>query len=71
MPSKYFCGVLIIFCLPRSCGEENVKPVSVSGSCGEVPRWIRGSLVQNGPGKFSFGSSVFRQVQTCRHVSDV
>ena len=48
-----------------------MKPVSVSGSCGEVPRWIRGSLVQNGPGKFSFGSAVFRRVQTPRHVSDV
>ena len=29
---------------------------------GDVPDWISGSLVQNGPGKFYFGSDVFRHL---------
>ena len=29
---------------------------------GTIPAWISGSLVQNGPGKFYFGSSVFQHL---------
>ena len=45
----------------RSCQEENIKPISGS-KFGIIPNWIRGSLVQNGPGKFTFGSDIFKHL---------
>ena len=29
---------------------------------GEIPEWLEGRLIQNGPGKFSFGSDVFNHL---------
>ena len=45
----------------RSCQEENMKPL-LGNKYGLIPNWINGSLVQNGPGKFSFGSDVFKHL---------
>ena len=45
----------------RSCQEENIKPLS-GNKYGLIPNWISGSLVQNGPGRFSFGSDVFKHL---------
>ena len=50
--------MIILF---RSCQEENIKPIS-GNKYGIIPNWIGGSLVQNGPGKFSFGSDVFKHL---------
>ena len=46
---------------PRTCLEENYQPVRGRRE-GIIPAWISGSLVQNGPGKFYFGSSVFHHL---------
>ena len=29
---------------------------------GEIPEWLEGRLIQNGPGKFSFGNDVFNHL---------
>ena len=29
---------------------------------GKIPEWLEGRLIQNGPGKFSFGSDVFNHL---------
>ena len=42
----------------RTCLEENFTQVKGKRE-GVIPDWINGSLVQNGPGKFTFGSDVF------------
>ena len=45
----------------RTCLEENYQPVRGRRE-GTIPAWVTGSLVQNGPGKFYFGSSVFQHL---------
>ena len=45
----------------RSCQEETTIPQSGLRT-GNIPAWLSGSLVQNGPGKFSFGSDVFKHL---------
>lgn len=35
--------------------EEVVAPVPAPASSGEVPAWLNGSVIRNGPGQFSYG----------------
>ena len=43
----------------RSCLQEFQTPVPADKITGIIPKWLTGSLLQNGPGKFSYGSDVF------------
>ena len=45
----------------RSCQEETQHP-TIGIRTGDIPDWLSGSLVQNGPGKFSFGSDVYKHL---------
>ena len=45
----------------RSSQEDTSHPVPGHRS-GDIPCWLNGSLVQNGPGKFSFGSDVYKHL---------
>uniref|UniRef100_A0A1B0GMU1 Uncharacterized protein n=1 Tax=Phlebotomus papatasi TaxID=29031 RepID=A0A1B0GMU1_PHLPP len=45
----------------RSCEKEILQPIhgKITGS---IPKWIRGSLLRNGPGNLKFGSSTFEHL---------
>jgi len=45
----------------RTCQEDTPNPV-VGQRTGHIPEWLSGSLVQNGPGKFSFGADVYKHL---------
>ena len=47
----------------RSCAREEEEAVAGSRS-GTIPPWLSGSLVQNGPGRWGWGS------QTYHHLFD-
>jgi len=42
----------------RSCLKEELVPISGTRT-GQLPAWLAGSLVQNGPGNFQFGDQTF------------
>jgi len=44
----------------RSCTGD--QPETAGQLTGNIPTWLSGSLIQNGPGKFSFGSDVFKHL---------
>jgi carotenoid isomerooxygenase len=46
----------------RSCIEEVAKPKKAKKLTGVVPMWLKGDLLQNGPGKFYFGNDVFQHL---------
>jgi carotenoid cleavage dioxygenase-like enzyme len=45
----------------RSCDHEITEPVEGIVS-GEIPTWINGSLLRNGPGKLGFGGNSFKHL---------
>jgi len=45
----------------RTCLEELSVPVQGLRE-GRIPEWLEGRLIQNGPGKFSFGRDVFNHL---------
>ncbi|XP_067827008.1 carotenoid-cleaving dioxygenase, mitochondrial-like isoform X1 [Heptranchias perlo] len=38
--------------------EETPEPIPVNVK-GEIPKWLRGNLLRNGPGKFEFGNDIY------------
>jgi carotenoid isomerooxygenase len=45
----------------RTCTGEIKSPIEGKVS-GEIPRWINGSLLQNGPGAYNIGDVMFNHV---------
>lgn len=45
----------------RTCEEEIVEPIE-GEITGEIPRWINGSLLQNGPGAYKIGDVMLNHV---------
>lgn len=45
----------------RSCEKEIILPIRGEKS-GEIPSWLNGSLLRNGPGKMQFGDSKFQHL---------
>lgn len=41
----------------RTCEKEIIDPIYGTVS-GEIPTWIKGSLLRNGPGKIKFGNTI-------------
>lgn len=42
----------------RSCEKDIIEPIS--GTCkGQIPSWLNGSLLRNGPGSLKVGDSTF------------
>jgi carotenoid isomerooxygenase len=58
LKSKCDIGVLL-----RSCEHEIIEPVH-GIITGEIPSWINGSLLRNGPGKLQVGED------RCKHLFD-
>ena len=46
----------------RSCIEEVVTPTGPQKLNGLVPKWLKGELMMNGPGKFYFGQDIFQHL---------
>lgn len=45
----------------RSCEEEVIEPLQ-GDIRGSVPKWLNGTLLRNGPGKFKVGSQEFKHL---------
>ncbi|XP_022127032.2 carotenoid isomerooxygenase-like [Pieris rapae] len=45
----------------RSCEEEIIQPIKGT-TTGEIPRWLRGTLIRNGPGSLKVGSMRFKHL---------
>ncbi|VVC89980.1 unnamed protein product [Leptidea sinapis] len=45
----------------RSCQEEIVQPIT-GHVTGDIPRWLRGTLLRNGPGSLNVGSMRFEHL---------
>ena len=45
----------------RSCEQEIVKPISGKVS-GEIPKWLNGNLLRNGPGSLNVGNSRYHHL---------
>lgn len=41
----------------RTCEKEILEPIHGTVS-GEIPIWVKGSLLRNGPGKLKFGNTI-------------
>ena len=46
----------------RSCIEEVSVPLKGQLIGGILPKWLKGNLLMNGPGKFYFGTDVFQHL---------
>lgn len=54
--SKCDCSVWL-----RSCEQEVIDPI-YGKVCGEIPKWLSGSLLRNGPGSLNVGTSRFQHL---------
>lgn len=54
--SKCDCSVWL-----RSCEKEILKPIH-GKVCGEIPKWLSGNLLRNGPGSLKVGNSRYHHL---------
>ncbi|CAK1549422.1 unnamed protein product [Leptosia nina] len=47
--------------LLRNCEKEIIEPID-GKITGEIPSWVRGSLLRNGPGRFKVGNSEYQHI---------
>ncbi|KAL1123020.1 hypothetical protein AAG570_002108 [Ranatra chinensis] len=45
----------------RSCDEEVIEPI-IGQKTGQIPKWLNGSLLRNGPGSLGVGESKFQHL---------
>lgn len=48
----------------RSCEKEIIEPLK-SEITGIIPRWLKGSLLRNGPGSWKVGNDYFQHLFDC------
>lgn len=46
----------------RSCKEEIISPIKPDVIKGEIPKWLNGSLLRNGPGNLKVGDMEFNHL---------
>uniref|UniRef100_A0A665VS02 Beta-carotene oxygenase 2 n=1 Tax=Echeneis naucrates TaxID=173247 RepID=A0A665VS02_ECHNA len=57
---KHFTGVQGLPCIEKivSSVDDNPEPINTDVT-GRIPKWINGSFLRNGPGKFEIGNQRF------------